>query len=148
MVLETKNKTINLVFKIKRIIDISNFLKNKNFEEAFVKAYSICDIEALVKILYTVAETSEGDKAFKTYDEVYDFVDECRLEQINVNELYKKIAEALNEEGFFKKKMSEKELAEITSNPLSTINMNELVHNSAQKAIETIATEQFQGYMA
>ena len=39
MIIETKKKTINLVLKTRKIVDISNILKNKNFEEAFTKAH-------------------------------------------------------------------------------------------------------------
>lgn len=144
MILEVKNKSINLVFKIKKIVDIANLLKNKNFEEAFTKAYSMCDIEALAKIICKLAETDDCKSVFTSYDEVYDFIDECRMEGITVNELYKRIAEALNEEGFFKKKMNKKELAEMTLNPL--LNMNELVQKSAENAISKIAEQEFQGY--
>ena len=59
---------------------------------------------------------------------------------------YKRIAEALNEEGFFKKKMSKKDLESLTSNPLSTINMNEIVQKSTENAMSKIAEQQFQGY--
>ncbi len=52
MILETKNKTIKLVLKTRKIVDISNVLKSKNFEEVFTKAYAICDLDALTKILY------------------------------------------------------------------------------------------------
>ena len=38
--------------------------------------------------------------------ELYDFIDDCRTEGITINDLYEKIAEALNDEGFFKKKMT------------------------------------------
>lgn len=38
MIIETKNKKINLVLKTRKIVEIANLLKNKNFEEAFVKA--------------------------------------------------------------------------------------------------------------
>ena len=41
MIIETKNKTINLVLKTRKIVDIANLLKNKNFEEVFIKAYCI-----------------------------------------------------------------------------------------------------------
>lgn len=151
MIIETKNKTINLVLKTRKIVDISNILKNKNFEEAFTKAYSVCDLEALSKIIFKFAELEDGKSAFASSDEVYDFIDECRVEKITANDIYKKIAEALNEEGFFKKKMTKKELEEMTSNPLSAMNMNELVQKSAESAMTKIAeqqfqTEQFQGY--
>lgn len=144
MIIETKNKTINLVLKTRKIVDIANLLKNKNFEEAFTEAYAICDREALSKIIFKLAEDEDGKSVFASSDEVYDFMDDCRIEGITANDLYGKIAEALNEEGFFKKKMNKKELKEMTSNPLSTINMNDLVQKSAESAMSKIAEKQFQ----
>nr|DAS24483.1 MAG TPA: tail assembly chaperone protein [Caudoviricetes sp.] len=141
MIIETKNKTINLVLKTRKIVDIANLLKNKNFEEAFTKAYSELDMEALSKIIFKLAEDEDGKSAFETSSEVYDFMDECRAGGITINDLYGKVAEALNEEGFFKKKMSKKELKEMTSNPLSTMNMNELIRKSAEVAVNKM-TEQ------
>ena len=153
MIIETKNKTINLVLKTRKIVDIANLLKNKNFEEAFIKACAICDREALSKIIFKLAEDEDGKSVFETSEKVYDFMDECRLEGITVYDLYGKVAEALNEEGFFKKKMSKKELKELTSNPLSTMSMEELLQKSAESAISKIAEQQFnenkfQGYQA
>lgn len=140
MIIETKNKTINLVLKTRKIVDIANLLKNKNFEEVFIKAYSILDIEALSKIIFKLAENENGESIFTSSSEVYDFMDDCRTEGITISELYAKIAEALNEEGFFKKKMSKKELKEITSNPLLTINTDKLlekaVENAANRVVE------------
>ncbi len=144
MIIETKNKTINLVLTTRKIVDIANLLKNKNFEEIFTKVYAICDREALSKIIFKLAENEEGKSVFTSSDEVYDFIDDCRQQGINANDLYEKIAEALNEEGFFKKKMSKKELKEMTSNPLSTMNMNDLVQKSAENAMSKIAEKQFQ----
>lgn len=144
MIIETKNKTINLVLKTRKIVDIANLLKNKNFEEAFTKAYATCDIEALSKIIFKLAENEDATSTFESSDKVYDFIDDCRAEGITINNIYEKIAEALNEEGFFKKKMSKKELKELTSNPLSAMNMNELVQKSAENAMSKIAEKQFQ----
>lgn len=142
MIIETKNKTINLVLKTRKIVDIANSLKNKNFEEVFKKAYSILDMEALSKIIFKLAENEDEKNVFASSDEVYDFIDDCRLEGITVNDLYGKIAEALNEEGFFKKRMTKKELKEMMSNPLSETDMNELVQKSAEKVINKITEEQ------
>lgn len=135
MIIETKNKTINLVLRARKIVEIANLLKNKNFEEAFTKAYSILDMEALTKIIFKISELENGESAFKTSDEVYDFLDECRKEGITTNDLYSKIAEALNDEGFFKRKMSKEEIKEMTSNPLSLINMNDVIMKSAESAV-------------
>lgn len=140
MIIETKNKTINLVLKTRKIVDIANLLKNKNFEEVFIKAYSILDIEALSKIIFKLAENENGESVFTSSAEVYDFMDDCREEGITISELYAKIAEALNDEGFFKKKMSKKELKEMTSNPLLTMNTDKLlekaVENAANRVVE------------
>ena len=144
MIIETKNRTINLVLKTRKIVDIANLLKNKNFEEAFTKAYAECDREALSKIIFKLAENEEGKSVFETSIQVYDFIDECRLEGITAYDLYARIAEVLNEEGFFKKKMSKKELKEMMSNPLSAMNMNDLVQKSAENAMSRIAEKQFQ----
>ena len=137
MIIETKNKTINLVLKTRKIVDIANLLKNKNFEEAFVKAYSILDPEALSKIIFKLAENENGESSFTKSSDVYDFIDDCRTEGIIISELYAKVAEALNDEGFFKKKMSKKELKEMTSNPLLTMNTDKLL----EKAVENVANK-------
>lgn len=142
MIIETKNKTINLVLKTRKIVDIANLLKNKNFEEAFTKAYSICDLEALSKIIFKLAETEDGKSAFSSSDEVYDFIDDCRKENITANDIYAKISEALNEEGFFKKKMSKKDLKEMTSNPLLTMNMDKLLEKSVENAVNKIVEQE------
>ena len=142
MIIETKNKTINLVLKTRKIVDISNILKNKNFEEAFTKAYSICDLEALSKIIFKLAETEDGKSAFTSSDEVYDFIDDCRKENITANDIYSKISEALNDEGFFKKKMSKKDLKEMTSNPLLTMNMDKLLEKSVENAVSKIVEQE------
>lgn len=149
MILETKNKTIKLVLKTRKIVDISNVLKDKNFEEVFTKAYAICDLDALTKMLYILAEDENGKNVFTSSDEVYDFLDDYRKEsKCTFVEIYRKIAEELNNEGFFKNKKTKKELEEMTSNPLSTINMNELMQKSTEKAMSKIAEEQFKGFKA
>lgn len=149
MILETKNKTIKLVLKTRKIVDISNVLKNKNFEEVFTKAYAVCDLDALTKMIYILAENEDGKSVFTSSEEVYDFLDDYRKENKGTFiDLYKKIAEELSNEGFFKNKKTKKELEEMTSNPLSTINMNELMQKSTEKAMSKIVEEQFQGYKA
>lgn len=143
MIIETKNKTINLVLKTRKIVDIANLLKNKNFEEAFIKVYSILDIEALSKIIFKISELESGENAFTNSDEVYDFIDECRKEGMTIKNLYEKIAEALNDEGFFKKKMTKKELKEIVTNPLSTLNLDKIVEKSAENVVGKIIEQEF-----
>ena len=149
MKLETKNKIINLVLKTRKIVDIANILGNKNFEDAYFKAVQSNDLDALSKIIYTLAENEEGKHAFLSSTEVYDFLDEYKVENNKTySDIYKEISEAINNEGFFMKKMTKKELEEMISNPLSGINMNELVQKSAEKAVSKMAEEQFTGFQA
>ena len=77
--------------KTRKIVDISNILKNKNFEEAFTKAYAICDLDALTKMIYILAEDENGKNMFTSSEEVYDFLDDCRKEnKMNFIDIYKK----------------------------------------------------------
>lgn len=147
MKLETKNKIVNLVLKTRKIVDITNTLKNKNFEDAYFKALQDNDLNALSKIIYTLAEDNEGKHSFNSSEEVYEFLDDYRKENgKSYEDIFKELTEVINEEGFFIKKRTKKELAEMISNPLSGTNMNELIQKSAEKVISRIAEEQFQGF--
>jgi hypothetical protein len=149
MILETKNKTINLVLKTRKIVRIANLLQNKNFEDVYFKAIQNNDLDALSKIIWILAEDTEGKASFKSSDEVYDFLDVYKEEKgKSYQDIYNDLTEVINEEGFFIKKMTKKELTEMISNPLSGTNMNELVQKSAEKAISKIAEQEFQGYKA
>lgn len=149
MILETKNKTINLVLKTRKIVEIANALKNRNFEDAYFKAVQNNDLDALSKIIYTLAEDNEGKHSFNSSSEVYDFIDDYKKEKGKTYQaIFEELTEVINEEGFFTKKMTKKQLTEMISNPLSGTNMNELVQKSAEKAISKIAEEQFQGFKA
>ncbi len=149
MILETKTKTINLVLKTKKIVEITNTLKNKNFEEVYFKAVQNNDLNALSKIIYTLAEDNEGKHSFNNSEEVYDFIDEYKTEKGKTyQKIFEELTEVINEEGFFTNKMTKKQLTEMISNPLSGTNMNELVQKSAERAISKMAEEQFQGFKA
>ena len=149
MVLETNNKTINLVLKTRKIVSITNLLQSKNFEEAYFKAVQNNDLDALSKIIFIFAEDNEGNSSFKNSSEVYDFLDDYKIEKRKTyKDIYDELTEAINEEGFFTKKRTKKELIEMISNPLSGINMNELIQKSAEKSISKIAEEQFQNFKA
>lgn len=144
MELKTKNKNIILVFTTRKIVNISNILKGKNFEELYFKAMNENDLDSLSKIIYIFAEDGEnGAKSFKASEDVYDFLDDYKAENNKTyEEIFNELAEAINEEGFFKTKMSKKELAQKTSNPLSGIDMNNVIKQSAEKAITKIAEQE------
>lgn len=144
MELKTKNKTIVLVFTTRKIVNISNVLKGKNFEELYFSAMNQGDLNALSKIIFTFAEDKNGVKAFNSSEDVYEFIDDYKTENNkSYEEIFEDLAEVINEEGFFNKKMTKKDLKAKMSNPLSSMNMNEVIKNSAEKAIAKVAEEQF-----
>lgn len=143
MELKTNYKTINLVFTTKKIVNISKILGNRNFEELFFRVMNENDVEALAQIIFVFAEDESGLKSFKNIDEVYDFIDDLISEgKKSYGDVYMEVAGAINDEGFFKKKMTKKEILEKTSNPLLSINMKEIVKNSAERAIGKVVQEQ------
>jgi len=143
MNLETKFKKIILVFTTRKLVLISNMYKGKSFEDLYFEALNEGDLEALSKIVYVFAENENGEKAFKTNDEIYDFIDDYRAENGKTYEdIFRELAEAINDEGFFKKKMNKEELDQKISNPLSSINIDEVIKQSAEKAISKVAEQQ------
>ena len=143
MELKTNYKTINLVFTTKKIVNISKILGNRNFEELFFRVMNENDVEALAQIIFVFAEDETGLKSFKNIDEVYDFIDDLISEgKKSYGDVYMEVAGAINDEGFFKKKMTKKEMLDKISNPLLSINMTEIVKNSAEKAIGKVVQEQ------
>lgn len=149
MLLETKNKKINLVSRTRKIADIAKKLEGKNFEDVYFKAMKEFDIEALSKIIFILAENEDKTNAFKDILDVYDFIDDYMAENNKTyKDIFEEIAKDINEEGFFNMKMTEEQIQEKISNPLSSMNMDELIKNSAEKAIAKVAAEEFQGYRA
>lgn len=149
MLLQTKNKKINLVLRTRKLADIAKQLDGKNFEDVYFKAMNEFDLEALSKIIFILAENEDKTSAFKNSTEVYDFIDDYKSENKKTyKEIFEEIAKDINKEGFFNSKMAKEELEGKMSNPLSSMNMDELIKNSAEKAISKVAEEQFQGYRA
>lgn len=149
MILETKNKKINLVLRTRKIADIAKKLDGKNFEDVYFKAMNEFDLEALSKIIFTLAENEDKTNSFKSNADVYDFIDEYMEENKKTyKDIFTEIAEDINEEGFFNSKMTKEQLKDKMSSPLSSMNMNEVIKSSAEKAIAKVAEQEFQGYRA
>ena len=149
MILETKNKRINLVLRTRKIADIAKKLEGKNFEDVYFKAMNEFDLEALSKIIYILAENEDKTSSFKSNTDVYDFIDDYMEENKKTyKDIFTEIAEDINEEGFFNSKMTKEQLKDKMSSPLSSMNMNEVIKSSAEKAIAKVAEQEFQGYRA
>ena len=147
MILETKNKKVNLVYRTRSIVQVTQLLKGKNFEEIYFNAITENNIDALSKIIKVFGEdVDSGLKAFKTEDEVYDFIDDYMEEnKKSYQDIFKEVAESINEMGFFNNKMTKEELEKRMETHMA-INMNEIIKSSAEKAIEDVAEKEFRGY--
>ena len=149
MILETKNKKINLVLRTRKIADIAKKLEGKNFEDVYFKAMSEFDLDVLSKIIFILAENEDKTSSFKSQTDVYDFIDDYMEENKKTyKDIFTEIAEDINKEGFFNSKMTKEQLKDKMLSPLSSMNMNEVIKNSAEKAIAKVAEQEFQGYRA
>lgn len=147
MVMKTEKLTIDLVFTTKKIVRLTEELKGKNLSDLYFKALNNSDIKSLATIILAFGEL-EGKSPFNSdINKVYDFIDEYKKENKKTYEdIYKEIAEVVNEEGFFTKKMTKEELTEKINNPLASLDLEETIKNAANKVATNTMTEAFKGY--
>lgn len=140
MILEVKNKKIELTYKTRKLVQLTEELKGKNFEELYFNAISENNIEALAEIILVFAEDKNtGLNVFKNIEEVYDFIDDYMVENTKTyQDIFKDIANDINNQGFFNSKMTEEELISKINSHIS-IDMNQIIKESAEKAITQIA---------
>lgn len=147
MDLSIKEKNVKLVLRTRKIVDIAHTLKGKNFEEVFFKVRNDMDLDALSKIIYTLAEGEEDKKPFATSQDVYDYLDDYRKEHKKTyDDIFNDLTEFINEEGFFNKKMTKEELAEKTDGLMSSVDTQNIVKNVVEKTVAQVAEEEFRGY--
>ncbi len=147
MILEIDNRKVNLVYRTRSIVKVTKLLNGKNFEDIYFNALSENNIDALANIILVFGEDNDsGLSAFKNVDEVYDFLDEyMERNQKTYGDIFVEIAESINEMGFLNKRMTEEELQAKMKNHMS-IDMNEIIKSSAEKAISNVAEKEFRGY--
>ncbi|MDO4282346.1 MAG: hypothetical protein Q4D02_01805 [Clostridia bacterium] len=147
MILKTKAKEVNIVLRTRKIINITELLKGKNFEDIYFKSFNEMNLDSLAKVIFVFAEDESGMKAFKDYYEVYDFLDDYKEENNkSYKEIFEEIAKEVNDQGFFNTKMSQEELEKKIGNPISGIDMEEIMKKSTEKAVANIAEKEFKGY--
>lgn len=149
VLISTKKMNIKLVPRTKKVIDLTEKLKNKNLNELIFNGLREANLKILAEIIKSFAETEDDKQAFFSIDNVYDFIDEWIEEnEKSYTDLYKEVIKVVNDMGFLKTKLAEKDLETEIENPLMNIDMNEIIKESATKAVESIAQEEFRGYKA
>lgn len=147
MILKLEDKEFKLVPRTRKVVDLTERLKAKNLHELIFTSVNDGNIKVLAELIKAFAEYEDEKSVFTSINNVYDFIDKWKEENDkNYTDLFKEVAMVCNEMGFMKTKMTEEELISKMDDPLPTINLQELMNNSAQKIIDDIAEEEFKGY--
>ena len=140
---------INLVPTTKKIVALTKKNGSKNMNEMFFNAIQDNNVEVLAEIIHAFAEDIDGKPKFKDIDEVYDFIDLVKKDGNNDYEsIFKKVAEVINEMGFFVKKMTPEELTKVIETPYMNFDMTEIITQSTRDAMRDVVQEEFRGFKA
>ena len=61
-------------------------------------------------------------------------------------ELFKIVAEEINDKSFFGKKLTAEEMKELMENPLASFDMNQVIEKTAQSVLGEAVAEEWRGY--
>lgn len=148
MNIKAGNKEIKIIVTTKKVVELTDDTGEDNLEELFINAINKRKLKALCLIVEKFAEKIDGTKAFKNLDEVYVFIDDYKSENKSTDDLFMNIAKVVNEEGFFKKKMTDEELEETMKNPFAGMNLSNIVEQSVKEATnQMIGKEMNEGFL-
>lgn len=148
IILQNKDKEFRLVPRTRKVVSLTEKLKAKNLNELIFNALYDENIKVLAELIKSFAEDENEKVVFTSLDPVYDFIDSWKQEDDSrtINDLFAEVTKVVNEMGFFKKKMTEEELMKQISNPSVDLDLKTIITNSAQKAVDEMAQEEFRGY--
>ncbi len=148
MIYKYDEKEFKLIPRTRKVIDLTERLKAKNLNELIFGGLTDINLKVLAELIKAFAEYEDKSSVFKSVNSVYDYLDELKEnENMSYEDIYKEVIKVTNEMGFFKKKMSKEELEKEMNSPMINIDFKEIVKESAQKAVDTIAQEEFKGYL-
>ena len=149
MILKVKDKEYSFTATMKKIVAMNKKLKVKNLRDAFFRALNNVDFEFLADFLLAFADEPKelNNDSNKVYDLMDAWVNEATEEDPrNFEDIYKLLAEEINDKSFFGKKMTEKELKAQMDNPLADFDINQVISNTAEKVMGEVVAEEFKGY--
>lgn len=145
--LTNKDKEFKLIPRTRKVVELTERLKEKNLNDLIFNGLNDGNIKVLAELIKAFAENADEKPTFSSLNLVYDFIDEWKSANNKTHaDLYREVIGVVNEMGFFKTKMSEEEISKMMENPIPMIDVKELATNSAQKIMDEIAKEEFQGY--
>lgn len=151
MILKVKDKEYSFTATMKKIVSMNKKLKVKNLRDAFFKALNDVDFEFLADTLLNFADDETKKELNGDFNRVYDmmeaWVNEATEEETrSYDDIYKLLAEEINDKSFFGKKMTEKEMKDQMNNPLANFDINQVITNTAEKVMGEVVAEEFKGY--
>ena len=149
MILKVTDKEYSFTATMKKIVAMNKKLKVKNLRDAFFRALNNVDFEFLADFLLAFADEPKelNNDSNKVYDLMEAWVNEATEEDPrNYEDIYKLLAEEINDKSFFGKKMTEKELKAQMDNPLADFDINQVISNTAEKVMGEVVAEEFKGY--
>lgn len=149
MILKVKDKEYSFTATMKKIVAMNKKLKVKNLRDAFFRALNNIDFEFLADFLLAFADEPKelNNDSNKVYDLMEAWVNEATEEDPrNYEDIYKLLAEEINDKSFFGKKMTKKELKAQMDNPLADFDINQVISNTAEKVMGEVVAEEFKGY--
>ena len=103
-------KEYSFTATMKKIVAMNKKLKVKNLRDAFFKATNNVDFEFLADILMTLADEETKKEFNGDFNKIYDFMENyVSQNKTDYEELYKLVAEEINDKSFFGKKMTKEE---------------------------------------
>ena len=141
MILKSKNKDYTFTVTMKKLVAMNKKFNVKNFRDAFFKAYNDINFEFLAEILVALSEeTINLDTAYEIME------NHVTQTGTDYQDVYKLVAEEINDKSFFGKKMTKEELEAQMNNPLAGFDINEIMNRTTEKVVGEVVAEEFKGY--
>lgn len=147
-ILKIKEKEVMLNATMKKIAIITQKNKGKNLKDTFFKAQYEVNFLYLAQIIMNLAESQDGKNYFNgDINKVYDFMEQwVEFNKKDYQELFKIVAEEINDKSFFGKKLTAEEMKELMENPLASFDMNQVIEKTAQSVLGEAVAEEWRGY--
>lgn len=147
MILIVNDKEYTFTATMKKIVTINKKYKISNLRDTFFKALNNVDFEFLAELLISLADEETYNSFNKDLNHVYDLMESYVKEKNSTyEELYKMVADEINDNSFFGKKMSEEEMKKEMKNPLANFDIDKTINATAEKILVETFKEEFQGY--
>ncbi len=132
MELHFNDKTYRVELTNRRMVAVLDALGADDISDVIFTGATKNDIKTLATLIAGFTDVGNAGNAL-------DLLDEYRRAGHTPAELYGELAKALNDEYFFAKRMTDKELAAELANPLRMVDMEAMVRQAAEDAIRSMA---------